>query len=268
MFRDQILPLLITQVLPPAEGGSMDSPGVAIASDGRQYVLKVQTADRFLLPATESLCASLATACQLPVAASAWLKFDNGAECYGSKLEGGIVRTLADTTFLRRTPIMMQSMKRRWQRCDNRAAASGHYALDLFLFNYDRHLYNYLFQEMGSRLEVMGIDYSRAFWMIERDPGALPDPAAMALLDKKIERTVRAGRIVRRWIGFDIPMAHRTLAILKVVPVAWIENFCKDLPSNWMTDADRATLIAWWNSPARIGRIDALHEGLTNGSLL
>lgn len=266
MFRDQILPLLITQILPPTNGASADSPGVGVASDGRQYVLKVATADNPMLPATEAFCASLATACQLPVAAGAWLEFpDNGSQCYGSRLEGGVVSTAAP---LGMRSLAQEAMKRRWQRCDNRAVASGHYALDLFLFNFDHHLNNWLFQEMNTRLEVMGIDYSRAFWVVSRDPAALPAPADMLLLNPKFERTVTAGRIIRRWIGFDHETAARTLSILRNVPSAWIANFCQQIPSDWMKDYDRAALEQWWKSPARTARIDAIQQGLNDGSLL
>lgn len=231
-------------------------------------MLKLATPDNPLLPATEAFCASLATACQLPVAQGAWLNFTDGTECYGSRLEGGVVKSIADAAIFRRTPLLNQALKRRWQRCDNRQVASGHYALDLFLFNFDRHLRNFLFQEMGSRLEVLGIDYSRAWWTVSAQINYLPSPLAMPSLDKRIERTLRAGRIIRKWIGFDLAAALHTLSILRRVPTPWIQNFCTQLPSNWMPDTVANELVLWWNSPSRVDRITLVEEGLKNGSLL
>lgn len=268
MFRDQIAPLLITELLPPMDGGSADSPGVGVANDGRQYVLKVATAANPYLPATEAFCSSLATACQLPVAQGAWLNFADGTECFGSRLEGGIVKSIADAAIFKRTPLMQQALKRRWQRCDNRQVASGHYALDLFLFNFDRHLKNFLFQEMGTRLEVLGIDYSRAWWVLSEDIAKLDTPANMLTLPREVERTVRAGRIIRKWIGFDLAAAQRTLQILRVVPDSWVRNICTQMPSNWLPPTVANALILWWNSPAKTDRITQIEEGLKNGSLL
>lgn len=268
MFRNQFLPLEIVDLLPPMDGGSQDSPGIGIASDGRQYVLKVATKEKPLLPATEAFCASLATACQLPVAQGAWLNYQNGIACYGSRLEGGVVKSLADSPILRKTPLLQHAIKRRWQRCDNKSMASGHYALDLFLFNFDRHLTNFLFQEMGSRTEVLGIDYSRAWWTVSSTIAGLPPASDMPKLDKRIERTVRVGRIVRKWIGFDLQVACRTLQIMRQVPDKWVMNFCDEIPDQWITPAVVNEMVAWWKSPHRLARIDNIEQGLINGSLL
>lgn len=268
MFRAQIAPLLITDILPNASGVTADSPGVAVASDGRQYVLKAVTLAKPLLPATEAFCSDLATACQLPVADTAWLQDDDANEYFGSRHEAGIIKSIADSAIARRTPLFTHSMKRRWMRCDNKQVASGLYALDLFLFNYDRHFYNYLFQDNGTRTEVIAIDYSCAFWTVSPDLTALPAPADMLIMDKRIERTVRVGRIIRKWIGFDQMMAKRTLAMLRLVRTSWVQNFCMQIPPAWMTDSEKASLLAWWDSPARLQRIDAIEQGINNGSLL
>lgn len=268
MFRDQIAALLVVDLLPAMDGGSADSPGVGLANDGRQYVLKVATPGNPLLPATEAFCSGLATACQLPVAQGAWLQFPDGTECYGSRLEGGIIKSFADAGIFKRTPLVMNAIKRRWERCDNKQSASGHYALDLFLFNFDRHLKNFIFQEMGTRAEVVGIDYSRAWWTVSGDINKLPNPVDMLTLSPDIERTVAAGRIVRKWIGFDLSYALRTLQILRSVPNSWIEGICAQMPSNWLPKPIASALVVWWNSPSRTDRITEIEEGLKNGSLL
>jgi hypothetical protein len=262
MIGSQIAPLIVTDFDPPL---TRDSAGFATANDGRTYVLKTQSVHP-LLPANEAFCEALAVACQLPVATGAWLQMPDGTECYGSRREWGIEQPFSQA--IKQPQLAYAAIERRWKNIAKPQVASGIFALDLFLFNYDRHFDNYLYQDQGGNMTILAIDYSKSFLVVSALPDNLPQPVEMKLIPAQDERTYLAFNKIRRWVGFDLPHAQSTLNLLRRVPATWVETICKSMPQSWLPNDAQGAIVKWWGSTNWLSRIETIENGLKDGSLL
>lgn len=142
------------------------------------------------------------------------------------------------------------------------------FAFDLFVFNFDRHHNNWTFHEQNGQLTARAFDFSKAVWTVSPQGFVgLPPPGAMKLMDNRVERTCAAFREVSRWAGKDLLMAGQVLQLLSLIPPAWVQNQLSLLPAGWIDVQTQAATVQWWASPDRISRIDAIRQGLTNGTL-
>ena len=260
MISHQIAPMMVRAV-DPAESGN-DTAGYGIAQDGQTYVIK-SPLKHPLLPATEAFCEILAHACQLPATVGAWIEVD-GVSCYGSKFEGGLEKALPVVN----SRLTLDSRKRQWKRCTNPGIASATFALDLFVFNYDRHHNNWAFQDQNGNLTARIFDFSRAWWTCAKDVANLPPPEDMKLLPKTSERTCRDYAAVRVWAGEDLKAAQKVLDLLKQITTQWVEKRILELPTGWVDKTTLDTTLAWWDSPQKNARVDAINEGMKNATLV
>lgn len=257
MISQQVAPLTIKSVDP---GVTRDSAGFGVATDGQSYVIK-SPSKHALLPGTEAFCETIAVACGLPATTGAWVDV-NGESCYGSRFEGGLNRPMKRGTYLE-----IAARKRDWKRCTNPGVATATFALDLFLFNFDRHHNNWAFQDQNGNRTARIFDFSRAWWVLASNPADLPSPASMKVLDPNIERTCAAYRDVRKWAGEDLMAGAQVLDYLRKISPNWVESQIKMLPQGWVDQKTLDETMHWWAGPLRLERIDHIDKGLKNGSL-
>jgi hypothetical protein len=260
MISHQIAPMPVKAVDPPTSGN--DTAGFGIGQDGQTYVIKSPLVHP-LLPATEAFCEVLAHACQLPATVGAWLDV-NGVSCYGSKFEGGLEKALP----AQGSKLVMESRKRQWQRCTNPGIATATFALDLFVFNYDRHHNNWAFQDQNGNRTARIYDFSRSWWTCAKDVSKLPPPGEMKLLPPKSERTCRDYATVKSWVGEDLLAAGNVLDLLTQINTAWVEKRILELPAGWVDKITLDATLAWWDSPLKNARVDAIRKGLNDATLL
>jgi hypothetical protein len=262
---NQIAPILVELTAP---GDTADSDGYCRSrKNGETYVIKSARMHP-LLPASEVFCAALAEACQLPYAGGAWITLPDGRDAFGSRWEGGAMKPFANSP----VPVIgnrltRAAIKRQWQRITSPDVASGIYAFDLFLFNYDRHFNNLLHQDQNGVRVVRVIDHSRAWWTVAHDLFTLPAPTQMHGWPG--ERTISAFRDIVQWTQFSAQQAMDTLDLIERTPLQWVNNVCvSGIPPGWLPDPVKDNLLQWWSSTDRNQRIDAIRQGLNNGQLL
>lgn len=135
---------------------------------------------------------------------------------------------------------------------------SAIYAFDMFIFNDDRHFGNYLsVDDMGKR-RLYTFDFSRAFFW-QWPWSGFPPPHC---------NTRFCGAILRQVHGFDPAAAQATLDRLSAVPADHLDGLFRRMPQGWISDSLRDQMLAWWRSPAKGARLDALKGGLTDGTAL
>ena len=257
MISQQVAPLFVGNVDPAS---TADSAGFGVAQDGQTYVIK-SPLKHPLLPATEAFCETLAVACQLPATAGAWLDV-NGVWCYGSRFEGGLDKAMPDAS-----PLQMDLRKRQWQRCTNPGIASAAFALDLFVFNVDRHHNNWAFQDQNGNLTARVFDFSRAWWICAANVADLPAPSQMKMFSPRSAPTCNTYKTVRGWAGESRQAAQNVLDLLKLISPTWVEKQLTSLPTGWIDQGTLSSTLSWWDSPLKNARITDIEQGLNNASL-
>lgn len=135
---------------------------------------------------------------------------------------------------------------------------SSIYALDMFIFNEDRHLGNYLSIDDNGVRRFYAFDFSRSlFW---RWPW-VDFPASN-------QHTRVYGGLLRSLHGFEAAAAEGTLDRLGAVGVSTIETFINRMPANWLPAQLGHEFLTWWSGSERLKRIETLREGISNGTLL
>jgi hypothetical protein len=124
---------------------------------------------------------------------------------------------------------------------------SACYALDLLLGNEDRPFGNFLFrQRADGALACIVIDWSRAWWVRGWPP--------QNICGRACATTTHMG--IMRAIGlWSAPDALLTLGTASAITPPSVSRWLDDMPSQWLSSAERVTLSAWWGSTAFHERI-------------
>lgn len=262
---NQIAPIPVEITAP---GDTADSEGYCRSKkNGETYVIKSARMHP-LLPASEVFCAALAEACQIPYAGGAWITLPDGREAFGSRWEGGADKAFsASNVPLIGHRLTRAAIKRSWLRVTSPEVASGIYAFDLFIFNFDRHFNNLLHQEQNGVRVIRAIDHSKAWWTVTDNLSTLPP--AKAMIGWPGELTVSVFRDIAAWTRFDLKQALDALTLIERTPVTWVHNLCvQGIAPGWLPQGNIDNLLDWWASPARALRIREIEQGLRDGTLL
>ena len=135
---------------------------------------------------------------------------------------------------------------------------SSIYALDMFLFNDDRHLGNYLSIDDNGVRRLYAFDFSRAlFWHWPWN--GFPQSG---------RNTRLYGTVLRSLHGFDELAAGEVLDRLGSLVPTTVEAFINRMPSGWLPAPTRSEFMTWWSDGARSARLDQLRNGIKDGTLL
>jgi hypothetical protein len=182
------------------------------------------------------------------------IQLQDGSTVFGSRRIAGVADAAITTAFLTTPTASNQGPT----VIGLKALLSRIYAYDMFFFNNDRHLENYLSVDDNGVRRLYSFDFSRAlFW---RWPwNGCPDPAC---------HTRSWGSVMRRFHGFDEPAASATLdAIASLVPTS-VQSFINHMPSDWMATDLQAQFMDVWTSNICKLRVDVIRKGFQDGSLL
>lgn len=219
----------------PARGNGRDLRVEAIGEDGMEWALKRQ-AEHPMLPASEFLCYRVAQACALATPLDAILTDTDGAPVFGSRIEAGLVEL---------SKLPQSEVIQRIKSCSNRMSAC--YAIDLMFGNEDRHFGNFLYRERADgTLACMVIDWSRAWWVRGWPPQQICGKSSNTTIHMQILRAVGL---------WSAPDALLTLGTVSSIPSAAVERWLGDMPTQWLSSAERDTLCTWWGSDAFHARI-------------
>lgn len=239
-------------VYPPSKP-TADCMGIVEADDGGLYYIKGDAHGR-PVRASEWLGAHIAEAVGIQAPAPVAIQLTDGTVVFGSRRIAGVADDL-----LTRAYLMVPSASNLAAPIAGLATIlSKIYALDMFLFNDDRHFGNYLSIDDNGVRRIYTFDFSRAvFWKWPWNGF----PVAT-------DNTRMYGGMLRQLHGFDLPAANAILDNLGSLAPATIEGFINQMPANWTTPELRTQLADVWASGHGTARVDALRKGFSDGTLL
>lgn len=238
--QPSLLPVKV-RTLVPSPFVSADMKELAIGDDSQDYGMKRPLAHYPEHAATEALCYRLAGACGLALPVAAKLVLKDGTEAFGSRFEGGVTQ-YSKLTLQERTDVITACGP--W--------LSALCALDIFLANDDRHFDNGLFRKsaIDNRWTFIAMDFSRALWF-----GNFPArPCGDILAAGNTCGTIAILKLYNAW---DVRKAGTAVASLLSIQDATVLSWINELPAAWRTPRVDE-LAAWWASPARPDRVNAL----------
>lgn len=192
------------------------------------------------VPATEWLCARLASACGLPVPPVAVIEAAGypGQWFFGSQWQGGAIEYLQARG-----------------RISNPGIFAPTHAVDLFVHNTDRHRGNFLYLELADEVVARVIDFSHAL-LVEGWPlPALP-------LDADCNTS-------REWPVLLQECAHtgyikptHVVEQISALSNDWLFECLAEMPEQWLPDDLLLKLACWWVGDGRHRRVRAAESAL------
>lgn len=222
----------------PSPWPSADLKELARCTDGHDFAAKWEH-EGAGLPASEWLGHKLTQACRIATPFTAVLHH-GGLHGFGSRIEGAV------SSFKNLAPPERMAVL-----ADCAQAMCGTLALDIFIGNEDRHLNNWLFRRnLAGQWAPLCIDFSRALFRrgFPADPWPLPACNTTS--------TVALLKSMGRWDG---PHAVFVAEQLQRITPAVLQHWLQDCPQQWLDQAQRTTLSAWWASPAYHARLQATY---------
>jgi hypothetical protein len=237
----------------PRAKATADSLGEAEADDGFRYFIKGDAHGK-AIRASEWLGTHLAEMVGISAPAPCVIELQDGSTVFGSRRIAGVADVAITTAFLTTPSASNQGPA----IIGLKALLSKIYAYDIFFFNDDRHLENYLSIDDNGVRRLYAFDFSRAlFW---RWPwNGYPDTAC---------HTRQWGTVMRRLHGFDEAAASATLDAIGSLAPASVQSFINHMPSDWMAADHQAQFVDVWTGNNCKLRVDAIRKGFQDGSLL
>ncbi|OCG58993.1 hypothetical protein A9G40_08105 [Gilliamella sp. Nev3-1] len=237
-----------------------------IADDGQEYAAKgihdgynerVSVPHPNQIPAAEWLCSNLAEICGLPIPNyKILLDKNNGNYYFGSRIELACDKAILDgVSWLNRIKNASEQLKKQlWSI----------HAFDLFIYNMDRHINNYLYVvNRSNSFDIQAFDFSLSSlvlgWPKEIDLSAFPNC-----------NTSNSWSYIKKITGIKdeyTTSALKILGKLKLIDVSKIDDIFSKMPSQWVNEELKINLIDWWQSPARLSKIDLVIEEIKNESI-
>jgi hypothetical protein len=237
----------------PSSGVTADSWGMVEADDGALYHVKGD-ANGVPTRASEWLASHIAEAVGIQTPMVAPIEMSDGSTTFGSRRISGTADDTATAAYLL-TPSQanFQAPVRGLG-----PLLSAIYAFDMFIHNVDRHLGNYLSVEEHGVRRLFAFDFSRALFCNWPWQGFPPLGC----------HTRTLGAMLRQLHGFDLAVATSTLDRLGDVAPAFVEEFLRRMPADWLPPAMGSQFMRWWAGSGRSDRLDELRKGFGNGASL
>lgn len=242
------------------ESGTADAGWICLCEDGCEYVIKdgVSKNSEPIVPHCEWFCTELSEAIQIAAPEHKIVRRIDETLVFGSRFVGGLIKGDAEAGY------WYDLVKTGEIDIDNISAILSHIlALDLFIFNHDRHKWNFLVQKVDSKYTIFAMDYSRA-WLRTGFP--LP-PIPMGADLNTIAHHRDLVRIWRRQYITPAEIDH-TLQKIRKISKQRVERIINDHPPDWLAESQKNAILEWWGSAEFMSRLSAISEGVRNASCL
>jgi hypothetical protein len=236
----------------PPSNRSADCLGMVDADDGGRYYIKTDVHGR-PVRASEWLGTHLAEVVGIQAPMPAVIKRSDGTLVFGSRRIAGVADDVVTRVYLT-TPSASNSAL---PIVGLTSLLSKIYALDMFLFNEDRHLGNYISVDDNGVRRLYAFDFSRALFWRWPWPGY---PAG--------DNTRTCGTMLRQLHGFDDVAAGSVLDNLCNLAPQTVEGFINQMPLDWSTPDLRSQFVDVWATGHCSARADVLRKGFKDGTLL
>lgn len=242
----------------PANLATADCGIICRGEDGCDYVIKdgVSGGSTPLVPHCEWFCSELSEMVQIAAPVHKIIDMRNGTYAFGSRWAGGVVSPKNGHAWYDRVKtgdIPLKSVS---------AALSHIYAFDHFIFNEDRHEYNFIVHDQNEGFAVLANDYSRA-WVNQGFP--LP-PIPM----RPCNTVLRQRELAKLWnvVYINISEVDETLGKIRKITRGQIERIFDSHPEEWLEKSVKDAILAWWGSAEFMARIDAISAGVKSATCL
>ncbi len=235
----------------PINTGTADASDGCFCRDGTAYIIKKSKTDNPHSPHNEWFCANLALKAGVPIAPFNVMKHTEGEEWFGSQYRIGEVpdwwlRVLDGTINID----------------DVRADLCRIYALDLFVFNIDRHNKNFLVVPSAGTHQALAMDHGRS-WLFSGFPPPMP-PFAPGINTKQAFEWMKS-----KFAGFPEKQVMRdVLGKISAIPANYIGEILARQPTKWLSSAEQNAIKTWWDSGGASQRASLLIDGIDDDTLL
>jgi len=233
--------------------GTADALGEVEADDNFRYHIKGD-ANSISTRASEWLCTHIAEEVGIAAPTPMVIERLDGSLVFGSRRIAGVADDLITRAYLSQP----SNSNLGAPPVGLRPLLSAIYAFDMFVNNDDRHAGNYLSIDDAGTRRLYTFDFSRAMFWNWPWVGFPPFPC----------NTIVTGRALRSLHGFDPAAASATLGRLEGLPVGIVEGFVNRMPSSWLPDERRTELLTFWGGAALPSRVNAIRQGISDGSIL
>ena len=222
---------------------SADASGEVEADDGHRYVTKPDSAFGHRIRASEWICTHIAEQVHIGAPTPMVIERSDGTTEFGSRIISGVADNATTQAFL--TTQSEGNLETGVKGV--RRIFSGIFALDMFLFNDDRHFGNYLSVDVSGVRRMYAFDFSRALffnWPLDGFPA------------KKSEthygtHTRNYGATLMDLHGFDFDEAYAVIDRLEKISLGYLKGVVSQIPSDWLSQEETEQFFAWWDSSAR-----------------
>lgn len=246
-FQRPLIPIEVINTYPWA-GDTAHLRHIVEARDGQHYGVKMVGEDGRKVPASELFCHELASRLLIPTPAHAVIKMPTGELAFGSLWQGGVIDKKTKLDFqlfidqILRGEVKVVNLKKFFSRL---------YAFDLFVNNVDRSWRNFLWRSsFGDSVIGLAFDFSRACFETGHDG---------AHATAKLTNTQSVFAMINISKNYERAEAVACLDAIKAITTDEIRGILAGVPPEWMSKADRNGYIDWWDSQARLDRIEMLH---------
>lgn len=243
----------------PADLGSADAGIICRCKDGSEYVVKDGTSKDSapIVPHCEWFCSELGEAINIIIPRHKIIRLIDGTYVFGSHIISGLIDPDENGA-----GYWFHLVKDGTIDLSKIAPVLSHiYAFDHFIHNVDRHGRNFLVQKQRTEYAVYAIDYSRAWLRWDFPSPNLPMPG----------NTVDCQRWFRNFWAksyIDSSEVDDALARIRNLPQDRIRRIIEDHPPDWLSETQKNAILAWWGSADFIKRLDAISEGVKDGTCL
>lgn len=237
----------------PKSKDTADYLGEAEADDGHKYFLKNDKPNHYI-KASEWIGSRLAETVGIAAPSCAIIQRADGDLVFGSRKISGLANDVETKTCLI-TP-SLNNLDRGLVGLSS--ILSAIYTFDLFIFNDDRHVGNYLSIDDNGIRRFYAFDFSRAvFWKWPWN--GVPNSS---------DNTRTCGKIILNIHGFDMTFAYNILDRLGALTGQEIQKVVEGMPGAWLPQERRIEFIGWWDSPQKAARVNDIKKGVENGTYL
>jgi hypothetical protein len=237
----------------------IDNIGNIIADDDHRYVIKGDAYGKSIR-ASEWICTAVAEFVGITAPQKTVIERPDGTLVFGSRAVAQASDQTTTTAYLMTPSAGNSSIG----AVGLGILLSRIFALDLFLFNDDRHLGNYLSIDDNGTLRLYAFDFSRAlFWHWPFEPQPSSDP----VVDFNCN-TRRYGADLRQLHGFDLGEALNILSRLEQMSLEHVNVVLNSMPEEWLSTEQRDMFLAWWSGDSKRNRINLIRSGIADESLL
>lgn len=235
----------------PTGFNTADSSEGCFCSDGAAYLIKKNEIHNPKAAHNEWFCASLGVHAGVPIAPFNLVKHTNGELWFGSQYRVG---EIADW--------WMKVVEGTIVLTDVLDDLSRIYAFDLFTFNVDRHIKNFLVVPGMHKTTAFAIDHGRA-WCFSGFPLGDPpfDPAS---------NTMNAFTWMKKeFEGYPDPKSIvDVLDKIGAISADTVKDMLNSQPLMWLPQGETDAIVDWWSGGGATNRVIKLIDGVNNGSLL